>query len=179
MKNMYISVISLTILFSVLQTHAAWTSTEEAANQLGAAQVQEVGYDKNSSSLSEVQKNDVRSIVAKALQAGRLDEIKILSWSDKEYPSKDLKQNNEDIKLAKMRMSGIKQFLKDDLKISSVKMYNMTERPNAIQKFFNTKQAAVKNTTEFAGAAPVNGNTGLFDFKSQASKSIVMVFLKK
>ncbi len=55
----------------------------------------------------------------------------------------------------------------------------MTERPNALRKLFHTQTEKVKNTTEMAGAAPTADQTGLFDNKAQASKSVVMIFMKK
>ncbi len=81
--------------------------------------------------------------------------------------------------LAKNRISHLKSFLKDELKVKSVDTHNMAERPNALEKFFNTGDAKVKNTTEASGAAPTDGNTGLFDLKAQASKGVVMIFLKR
>ena len=73
----------------------------------------------------------------------------------------------------------LKNFLKDELKVSDVDTHNMSERPNALQKLFNTGDAKIKNAAEVTGAAPTDGNTGLFDMKAQASKAAIMVFMKK
>lgn len=42
----------------------------------------------------------------------------------------------------------------------------MTERPNALQKLLNTNDAKVKTAVESTGAAPTDGNTGLFEMKA-------------
>jgi len=156
----------------------AWTNSQDAGRMLGASQVKEITFDKNSAVLTDAHKEILRNAITEAAQAGQIAEVKVLAWSDKEYPSPTGRQSRDDVKLAKKRMSDIKSYLKD-LKVSAVGTYNMTERPNALQKLFHTKTEKVKNTTEMAGAAPTADQTGLFDNKAQASKSVVMIFMKK
>lgn len=172
-----ITPVLIALVFSV--TAYAWTTAQEAANRMGAIQVTEVVFDKNSDTLSDTQKSDLRVTVQEALQKGKIDEIKVLVWSDKEYPPETGKQGKDDINLAKNRIKQLKNYLHDDLKVSSIKTHNMAERPNALEKLFNTSDAKVKNTAENTGAAPTDGNTGLFDMKAQASKAAVMIFMKK
>jgi hypothetical protein len=160
-------------------TAHAWTTTQDAADRLGANQVKEVAFDKNSDKLTDAQKNEIRAAVNEAAQKGKIDEVKILAWSDKEYPAENGKQTKEEIGLAKNRIKHLKAFLKDELKVKDVDAYNMAERPNSLEKLLNTSDAKVKNTTESAGGAPTEGNTGIFDLKAQASKGAVMIFLKR
>ena len=157
----------------------AWTTTQDAADRLGASQVKEVNFDKNSDRLSDTQKADLKATIQDAAQKGKIHEVKVLAWSDKEYPAEKGKQDKNDIGLAKNRIKNLKAYLKDELKVSDVDSYNMTERPNALEKFFNTSDAKIKNATEAMGAAPTAGNTGLFDMKAQASKAAIMIFMKK
>lgn len=157
----------------------AWTTTQDAADRLGATQVKEVSFDKSSDKLTDAQKADIRAAIQEAAQKGKIDEVKVLAWSDKEYPSENGKQTKEEVGLAKKRINYIKSFLKEELKIKSVDTHNMAERPNSLEKMFNTSDAKVKNTAEASGAAPTEGNTGIFDLKAQASKGVVMVFLKR
>ncbi len=157
----------------------AWTTTQDAADRLGAAQVKEISFDKNSDKLSDAQKADIKTAVQEAASKGKIDEVKVLVWSDKEYPTETGKQDKNDVTLAKNRIKNLKYFLKDELKVSSVDAHNMTERPNALQKMFNTSDTKVKGAAEATGAAPTDGNTGLFDMKAQASKAAVMIFMKK
>lgn len=176
MKKMITSVV-VAVAFSL--TAHAWTTTQDAADRLGAAQVKEISFDKNSDKLSDAQKADIKTAVQEATQKGKIDEVKILAWSDKEYPAEKGKQDKNDVTLAKNRIKNLKNFLKDELKVSSVDAHNMSERPNALEKMFNTSDAKVKNAAESTGAAPTSGNTGLFDMKAQASKAAVMIFMKK
>lgn len=176
MKNMLTSIV-LAAAFSA--TAQAWTTMQGAADRMGAAQVKEISFEKNSEIMTDVQKSEIRSVIQEASRKGKIDEVKVLAWSDKEYPSEKGKQDKADVNLAKNRLKNLKNFLKDELKVSSVEAHNMTERPNALQKLFNTSDAKVKNAAETTGAAPTEGNTGLFDMKALASKAAVMVFMRK
>lgn len=178
MKTIFVRALVIVSILSSIQTQA-WTTSQDAADRLGATQMKELSFQKNSSNLTEAQKTELRKVINEAAQKGQIDEVKILVWSDKEYPNKNMKQSKSDIKLAKNRLNDLKSFLKKDLNVSTVDSYNMTERPNALQKFFNTSDAKVKNTTELVGAAPTDMNTGLFDMNAQASKGVVMIFMKK
>jgi hypothetical protein len=178
MKNA--AVLKTLVLSTLISFQAqAWTTTQEAADRLGATQVKEISFDKNSSNLSQAQKDEFTRELADAKLKGQIDEIKILAWSDKEYPGQKHKLSKSDNLLAKRRLSNLKTFFKNELKVSSVDSYNMTERPNALQKLFNTSSAQVKTVAENTGAAPNSENTGLFDMNAQASKGVVMIFLKK
>ncbi len=167
------------VLAFLAAAHAfAWTNSQDAGVLLGASAVKEMTFEKNSPYLSDVQKSELKAAIDDATKSGSIAEIKILAWSDKEYPAVKGQQDRQDVKLARRRISDIKSYLKS-LKVAKVGGYNMTERPTAIQKFFHTKTETVKKTTEIAGAAPTADQTGIFDDKAQASKSLVMIFMKK
>jgi light-regulated signal transduction histidine kinase (bacteriophytochrome) len=174
-----ISTITTVIAFLVAGQANAWTTTQEAANRLGAAQFREINFSKNISELSEMQKTELKQAIMESEQKGQIEEVKILAWSDQEYPSENSKQSKSEIKLASQRVRQLKAFIKDDLKISNVGTYNMSKRPNDLQKLFNTADRKIKDTVASAGAAPTEGNTGLFETKAQASKGVVMIFMKK
>lgn len=176
MKKVLIPVL---VALAVSITAQAWTTTQDAADRMGAAQVKEISFDKNSDKLTDMQKTELRNAVNEAAQKGKIDEVKVLAWSDKEYPAEKGKQSKDDVNLAKNRLKNLKAFLKDELKVKDIDAHNMTERPNALEKLLNTSDAKVKNAAEAAGAAPTDGNTGIFDMKAQASKAAVMIFMKK
>jgi hypothetical protein len=149
------------------------------SKSLGASDVSEIKFEKGGSALSEAQKKEIVDLVAKARSQGTLDKIELLAWADKEYPSKKAKKNMDDINMAESRIKEVQQYLKSSLGISSVDSFNMAERPNKAQKFFNTPENKLKGKAVASGAAPSEGKeTGLFDLKGQSSKVIMMVFLK-
>jgi hypothetical protein len=177
MEKKFLRIVTALTLLSAVNA-SAWTNSQDAGNMLGATQVKEITFEKNKGILTDVQKIELRTAINEAAQIGKIAEVKILAWSDKEYPSPTGKQSRDDVKLAQKRLKDIKSYLKD-LKVSEVGTYNMTERPNALQKLFHTSTEKVKKTAEMAGAAPTADQTGLFDNKAQASKSIVMIFITK
>ncbi len=172
--------ILLTIASLLLAVQAnAWTTTKDAADRLGADEVKEVTFEKSVTGLSETQKAEIRTAISEASKRGKIDEVKVLAWSDKEYPTETGKPAKSDVNLANDRLRDLKAFLKKELKVSDVDTYNMSERPNALEKFFHTSDSKVKNAVEAEGGAPTAGNTGLFDMKAQAAKGVVMIFMKK
>ena len=131
MKTIFVRALVIVSILSSIQTQA-WTTSQDAADRLGATQMKELSFQKNSSNLTEAQKTELRKVINEAAQKGQIDEVKILVWSDKEYPNKNMKQSKSDIKLAKNPLNDLKSFLKKDLNVSTVESYNMTERPNAL-----------------------------------------------
>lgn len=153
--------------------------TENASKSLGAALSSEISFDEGKANLTESAQNEIRSVIGSAKEKGKIDELKVAVWADREYPVKDTKASKADIDLAKKRAENIKSFIKKELKVSSVNTYNMTERPNALQKFLKTPQEEVKATMEASGAAPrTSEETGVFGQKAKASKAVIMIYMK-
>lgn len=171
---------SVALGFSLLsfQTFAGVDSeTEDTAKGMGANAVMEVSFDEGSAALTEDTKKELRNKISEAKQTNKIDELKIASWADREYPSKDTKASKSEVELAKKRGENLKSFVKDELKVGDVSTYNMTERPNPLQKFFRTGQAKVKNAMEASGAAPrTEKETGVFGTKAKASKAVIMIY---
>lgn len=175
----FILAIGFIILSNVSSAYIT-EQTYQAASSMGAHQLGEIEFVSGTDNLTDAAKADLKNIIDELQPKDELDHIKILVWSDHEYPANKKTETKADIELAKKRISSLKKYLKNELRIRSVKGYNMAERPNKLKEFFNTSDAKVKKVTEISGAAPVNeDDTGLFGEKSQASKAIVMLFLKK
>jgi hypothetical protein len=153
---------------------------EGASKAMGADLVSEVSFDQGSASLNEVTRGQIRDLVKQAKDSGKnIDKVEIAAWADREYPAKDTKASPADVKLADQRLKQIRTFMKNDLKINHVSSLNMSKRPNALQKFFNTSDNKAKTAMETNGAAPVTSDqTGLFGQRAQSSKAVMMVFLR-
>jgi len=153
--------------------------TETASQALGAKMASEIKFDEGKATLTPESKNQIRDFVQSAREKGKIDEIKVAAWADREYPVKDTKASKVDINLADTRLKELKTYLKHDLKVEKVDAYNMTERPNALQKFLKTPTAKVKDTMEANGAAPkTSEETGLFGTKAQSSKAVLMIYMQ-
>ncbi len=133
-------------------------------------------FDKGTQRLSEASKRDLRDFVASAKRDGReIDDIRILSWADKEYPQSGAKLSERDVNMANERAKSIEKYLKDDLRADgNYATYNMAKRPNKVSEFFRADDYKTKRIFEKKGAAPAG--TSMENFvTSKASKSLIMV----
>lgn len=154
--------------------------TRQAATSLGAAGLSEIEFVAGSDALTDAGRADIRNVIDEVSQKGELDHVKVMAWSDQEYPAAKTSQSKANVALAKKRIEAVRKFLKDELKVRNVNGFNMAERPGKLKEFLNTADARVKKTAETAGAAPVQDtDTGLFGEKGQASKAVLMIFTKK
>ncbi len=177
MKRIFLSMV---LGYAFTAGAAINSATESAARSLGANMVSEISFEEGKASLTADAKRELREFVSSARGSGKVDEVKVPVWADREYPITDSKASDGDVKLADDRAKEVKNYLKDQLKVSSVTTYNMAERPNSMQDLFKTEQAKTKNTLESKGAAPqTESETGFLGLKGQASKALVMVYLKK
>ncbi|UXR63328.1 hypothetical protein EZJ49_09600 [Bdellovibrio bacteriovorus] len=153
--------------------------TESTGKSMGAKVVSEISFEEGKAILTDETKNDLREKVKEAQQQGKIDEMKVAVWADREYPAEGTKASKQDVTLANDRAKALKNFIKDELKVNSVNTYNMTERPNALQRFVRTDTAKTKTAMEERGAAPrTQDETGFFNQRAKASKAVIMIYTK-
>jgi hypothetical protein len=179
-----------TVACSSHKTEEKMVKAEEQPTTKTSVAVQEVAdnnsayyavlkFDKGTQRLSEASKKDLREFVASAQREGRkIDEIKILAWADREYPSTGVKLTDRDVKIATERSKSIEKFLKDDLNTNGdYETYNMAKRPNKVSEFFKGDDYKTKRIFERTGAAPAGTDMQAF-MNSKASKALIMVDYK-
>jgi len=181
MKKGKLSLMLAAGLFGLsLNSMAVSGETEHAASAMGAAKVSQVSFDQGKSTLSDSARAEIKNVVEEAKKSGKINEIRLAVWADREYPSPDTKAPKADVKLANDRADEIKKYIKNELKVSDIKTFNMAERPNALQSMLGTKTAEVKETMEGSGAAPkTEKEKGIFNQKAQASTAVIMIEMKK
>jgi outer membrane protein OmpA-like peptidoglycan-associated protein len=119
----------------------AASATQTAENQ----SVETVPFEKGSSKLSMESESGIRKFIDTAKTHGKITEVKVAVWSDHETPlqaEKDL--SKEDRRLAEERGEQIKKFLRKDLGIKDVKIYNMAHGTSKLAKLFNTEEAELR-----------------------------------
>ncbi|UOF01795.1 hypothetical protein [Bdellovibrio reynosensis] len=146
------------------------------AKQVAAEQetsfVTEFAFPKGSAELTEQAKADVRRVISNAKRNGDIDEIKVITWGDSEYPSVHTKKlSKAEIDLVKKRNKAIKDFVKE-FSNTDVDSHSMAERPGTITNLLNTEDAKVKKSLEVAGIPTTDTAVKT---PSKASKSIIMV----
>lgn len=127
--------------------------------------------------LDSVSKENIRELTVKAhKQKKPIEEIRILAWSDKEYPDDvQEKASTKDIILATERAQKIKDFLEEDLKeTDDIDAYNMAKRPNLVSKLFRNDEYEVKEAFESSGATGSKLPDGSVSY-TKASKALVII----
>lgn len=151
-------------------------ATAAAARSVDAAYVSEVSFGETTTTLTPAAKAELKTLVDQAKATGRIDEIKVAAWADKEYPAAEVKKlTSKDRELAKKRANAVKDYLEKDLNVSDVEVFNMADRPSALERWMNTSDAKVKNALESSGIGTTANKSML---SSKASQAVVMVVLK-
>lgn len=141
-----------------------------------ASYVTEFAFAKGSSSLTDEAKMNLRTLIDSARKRGKVDDIKVITWGDSEYPSVHTgKLSKADIELVKKRNKSIENFVEAYNKDLDVDFYSMAERPNTLQRLFGTTDARIKRSLETAG---VPNTDSAVKAPTKASKSIVMVIVE-
>ncbi|MFZ4715420.1 MAG: hypothetical protein ACOYL6_16975 [Bacteriovoracaceae bacterium] len=147
----------------------------KAAVEAGAHNYVQIDYKEGSSHLSDDAKSSLRNVVNEAKSEGKIDEVIVLSWSDENYPSKNLnKLSKEQRGLADRRNNNVKEYLKTLNKLD-VDTYNMAERPSSLSKLFNTEDTKLKTSFIRAGISTNNDSN---DYATKASHSVILIKLQ-
>lgn len=149
---------------------------KQLAAENEASYVTELTFRKGKNQLSPDAHTQLSQVLDQARAHGQIQDVKVISWADSEYPSANSRALSAgQRKLATRRNDEIKRFLKNMDRDVNVTTYNMAERPGAVSELFSTSNAHIKKSLEVAGIP----NTGTrVKLPAKASKSIVMVILK-
>ncbi len=162
-----------TFVFADVPKNSVAEAYEKTATLNDASFVTEIVFNKGSSELSADGKSQLRDVLTAAQGRGKIEEVKVLSWADAEYPSKG-KLGKDATKLADERSQEIEGYIEDSVKGVDVDGHNMAERPADLNKIFRTQDVRVKRSLEQAGLS-VPAKSGM---PAKASRSLVMVIIK-
>jgi hypothetical protein len=177
------------LLLASFAAACAHTSTEKEAKAIASAEAQkvaseekapfvtELSFRKNARTLSVDDQQQLDKLIRDARAHGEIDNIKVVTWADQEYPSTNAKKlSSAQRDLADRRNSEIKTYIHTVDSKADVDTYNMAERPGVLSELMNTSNARIKKALEASGIP--NTDSGVKQ-PSKASKSIVMVILKE
>jgi len=132
----------------------------------------EIEFAPGSAQLTESAKTSLDSVIDQARAAGKIDEVLVFSWSDEEFPSKNLKKlPKRQRDLAEDRNDTIKKYVKNGRSLD-VDTYSMAEQSNPLSKWFNTTDSKLKNSFTAAGL-PTSSDVN--QYPSKASRSVILV----
>jgi hypothetical protein len=157
------------------------TSASIEAKQLAAEEeahaVAEIIFKKGSSNLNADAQKKLKDIIKSSTTGSRkVDEIKLITWSDEEYPDEEKGELSQGQQiLVRQRNARLKNFIKklnQDLEVDAI---SMAERPKRIAELWGEGDARMKKSLESAGISstenPSKGTT-------KASRSIVLILLE-
>lgn len=148
---------------------------KQVAAEQNAAFVTEFAFPKGKSALTPAAKTQLEEVVAKAQSAGKIKEIKVISWGDAEYPSVHTKKlSRAEVKLVKDRNKSVENFVKHH-EDTSVNSYSMAERPGTLAEIFSSSDAKIKKSLEVAGIPTTDTAVKV---PAKSSRSIVVVILE-
>lgn len=140
---------------TVTTTKANPTSVtaKQVASEQGSDLVVELKFQKSKNIIPAADQQRIKTLYGKAVKKGKIKEVQLITWADKDYPSavKDElaeKQQN----LVDKRNDGLEKYilkLDDNL---SVKKISMAERAGALAKFTATEEAEVKESLDVRDA---------------------------
>ncbi len=147
-----------------------------AASEVKAHSFVEITFAPGSANLTEQSRTALTSLLNQADQAGDIEEVMVLSWSDEEYPagSKN-KLSKAQRDLAEKRSEAVEKLIKSAKDDVDVDTYNMAKQPNVLSKWLNTKDAKLKKSLVAAGL-PTNADD--MQYPSKASHAVVLVKLE-
>lgn len=133
-------------------------------------------FEEGQTVLSEVNKRELNRLAQRATKDGReIEDIKILSWADMEYPQTTKKPSAEEVRLAKERAAKIKTYLEEDLHSQDdIMSFNMAKRPSAAAEIFKNDDWAIKEAFEKSGATGARLPDGSMSY-TKASKALVII----
>lgn len=158
-------------------TTAASIEAKQIAAEEEAHAVTEINFKKGSSDLTAESQKKIKNLLSKIGKNQKVDEIKLITWSDEEYPAEDQSELSQGQQiLVRQRNSRIKNFIQNQKKGElDIEMVSMAERSGKLAELWGDADARLKKSLEAAGIPntedPMKGTP-------KASRSIVMLILE-
>lgn len=151
------------------ETHSV---TRSAAEKSDVHNFVEIQFQNGSANLSDQAKASLVSVIDQARANGKIEEVLVLSWSDKEYPSESKNRlTTYQADLAERRNNAIEKYI-ETMSYADVDTYNMAKKPNVFSSIFNTSDTRLKNSFKAAGLSTTDDKLNL---NGKASHAVVLV----
>ncbi len=146
--------------------------TRSAAAKSDVHNFVEIQFESGSATLTDQAKTSLVSVIDQARADGKIEEVLVLSWSDKEYPAESKSRlTTYQADLADRRNKTIERYI-ETMSYADVDTYNMAKKPNLFSSVFNTSDTRMKNSFKAAGLSTTDNETIL---NGKASHAVVLV----
>lgn len=136
------------------------------------AKVAEIDFSRGGTKLSPSGKKELAAIVKDARSVGKIQEVKILAWADRDYAVAGREAPSSDVKLADARAKEVQNYIRDSLKVTEIDSHNMAKQPGAMSRLFKTDDYELKT-----GRYDKEGT--LFKPEPSPQKAVVLVEIEE
>lgn len=148
---------TMSLIFAVGCAHDAKKKSEvktaRIAENVEEARYVAIKFDKGGTRLDNQDKRSLMALKREIDKQGKkVEEIKVLSWADKDYPLKGQTATESEVILARQRGEAIMNYLEKDLHTNkSIDFYNMAKKPNAFSRLFKGDDYNIKESFQKSG----------------------------
>lgn len=155
-----------------VSTNQTGSVTRSAAEKSDVHNFVEIRFESGSATLTDQAKTSLVSVIDQARADGKIEEVLVLSWSDKEYPSASKNRlTSYQADLADRRNKTIERYI-ETMSYADVDTYNMAKKPNLFSSVFNTSDTRMKNSFMAAGLSTTDDEANR---NGKASHAVVLV----
>jgi hypothetical protein len=147
----------------------------ELSEEPGSHVVSTLKFPLGQTKLTPAARAELAKAIRLAEDAGEVEEITVVVWSDQEFPAPGEKLPRAQVNLADKRGDEIEDFLEDKLNAGSVAVHNMAKHPTYLGRYFNTTDARIKQDLVKSGLAPVGDDVTT---NRRSSTALIMVKAK-
>ncbi len=134
--------------------------------------VTEISFSRGKAVVTPEAKRELQELFKKAKSKGATEEIKVVTWGDAEYPSKnDEELSRQQQELVDKRNDALKAYLESLDKEADVNVYSMALRPGMFNNLLTSEDAQIKKSLEASGIPTTDSKNKT---ATKASKAIVI-----
>lgn len=164
---------------TVTKTPIPKTIAEKAEKDLAPIENEQhfwLTFEPGMSHLNQINKTTIQKIVKQIKKDRRqLDAIKILTWADKEYPTKNERVSIFDSTLADERIKEIKIFMEKKFdRPENIVSHNMATRPSSWSRLLKDNDFKLKESFEKRGLVTTEKSEDSSS-NTKASKTIIII----
>lgn len=145
---------------------------KQLANEMESNYVTEIRFKKGSAELTKAAKTSLSTVMNQAKKEGFLKKAKLITWADKEMPTKKkMELSDDEITLARKRNEALEHFIESREKKIHIDAISMAERSSGLRKYIPDERVRIQESLAQTGI-PESGekNKAL----SKASRSIII-----
>lgn len=168
MKTLHQTIVLGLICVAGLSCSSADYDQTASVKDRKALQAEEIVFQAGKPTLGASEKRKLDALINNARARGKIDDVKVLAWADKDYLSEGVKAPPFQVDLAQARAREIEKYIHDKLDFTSIDSHNMAKQPGTLARLFKTDEYELK-----VGAYDKNGVP--FKANSEPKKALVVV----